>query len=78
MNIDKPVLAISLARKINLGNYESADCSMIASGITADMTEQEIDNLINRQAAVVVEMMRKRLAEMAKQARADAQGSGGR
>lgn len=72
MSDNGPVLAVTLARKINLGNYESADCSMLVSGITADMSEFEIDDLVNRQAALVIEKMRKRLVEMVKAARADA------
>lgn len=39
-------LTVSLSRKINLGNYESADVFMSISGLTAHTSAEEIDELI--------------------------------
>ena len=42
----EPTLTISMSRKINLGNYESADCFASISGVRAGMSEEELAPLI--------------------------------
>lgn len=42
----KPTISISLARKINTGQYENADVSLRIDGLTSDMTEEDIAQLI--------------------------------
>lgn len=39
-------LSVSVSRKINLGNYESADVFLSVSGVTAQTTEAEVDELL--------------------------------
>jgi hypothetical protein len=39
-------LSASVSRKVNLGNYESADVFVSLSGLTADTTEQQIDEML--------------------------------
>ena len=40
---DKPTVTVSLARKVNMGNYESADFFLSVSGISEDTTPEEVD-----------------------------------
>ncbi len=45
--IEKPLHGtISLSRKVNLGNYESADVFLSISGITSDSTKEEMESLL--------------------------------
>lgn len=43
---DEPTITVSLARKINCGNYESAECFVSISGIKQGATEEEIEALL--------------------------------
>ena len=43
----QPTITVSMARKIKLGNYESADCFVSMSGVTAGMTAEEMAPLLN-------------------------------
>lgn len=45
-------LCVKLSRKVNLGNYQSADVDMIVSGIAPSTTEEEIDALVTGQGAL--------------------------
>ncbi len=40
-------ITISMSRKVNLGNYSSADCFVSISGIKAGMTVEELTPLID-------------------------------
>lgn len=42
----EPRVAVSIARKINLGDYESVDIFMAVSGIEAGATDEEIEELL--------------------------------
>ncbi len=42
----EPTVTVSMARKINLGNYESADCFVSISGVKVDTTPEEMDALL--------------------------------
>lgn len=44
---DEPTITVSVARKINLGNYESADYFVSLSGIKAGMTAEEMKPLMD-------------------------------
>ena len=39
--------SVSLSRKINLGNYESADVFVSVSGATAETTQEEVTQLLS-------------------------------
>ena len=43
---DEPTVTVSMSRKINLGNYESADCFVSLSGVRAGMTPEEMEPLL--------------------------------
>ena len=42
----EPRISVSIGRKINLGNYESVDIFMSASGIEPGATGEEIEELL--------------------------------
>lgn len=62
-------LAVRLDQKINLGDYQSVDLSLMVTGITEDHTEADIDALIEAKGRIVYEKMAKRMGEMAHAAR---------
>lgn len=45
--MDEPTISISMSRKINLGNYESAECFVSISGVRAGMTTEELTPLMD-------------------------------
>ena len=61
-------LTVSLTQKVNLGQYESADCSLFVSNVTIFTTEEEMAALIE-QGHVVYRLMGERLHGMVKEAR---------
>ena len=40
-------LSISISRKVNLGNYESADCFVSLSNVPVGATEEEIEDALD-------------------------------
>ena len=44
---DEPRVTIAIDQKVNLGNYESASVGIILSSLPVDVTEEEIDALLD-------------------------------
>lgn len=59
-------ISLSVSRKINLGNYESADAFVSISGVTAETTEAEIDALIEGKGALAFQKIAAALNEKVK------------
>ena len=47
MDEQKPTVSVSVAMKVNLGNYESADAFISVSGLEAGATEAQIEELLD-------------------------------
>lgn len=45
--MDKPTISISLSQKVNLGNYEAADCFLCLSGLTTETTDADMNDLLD-------------------------------
>jgi hypothetical protein len=43
----KPTVSVSVAMKVNLGNYESADAFISVAGLEAGASEAEIEQLLD-------------------------------
>lgn len=62
----------SLSAKLNLGNYESADVFLSISGITAETTEEEVDELLAKGAKLAWDRLKVHLGERTIEVRDDA------
>lgn len=65
---DEPTAAVSMAKKINLGNYESAEFFVSVSGIKAGMTAEQIAPLLDT-AKMAWDQVREALTEQVRNAR---------
>lgn len=62
MNEAEPTITVSVAMKINLGNYESADAFVSCSGLPAGATAEQIEELLDT-GKLAWSLMTKRLGE---------------
>lgn len=58
-----PTITVSLARKINCGNYESADVFMSINGISHETTEEDMNALLDGPGAIAYKVLRERMKE---------------
>ncbi|HRI06486.1 MAG TPA: hypothetical protein PKW35_01650 [Nannocystaceae bacterium] len=61
-------VSISLSRKVNLGNYESADAFISLSDVPVGATEEEIEDALDT-GRLVWERMKPRLTAQARELR---------
>jgi hypothetical protein len=52
---------LSIAMKVNLGNYESADAFLSLSGITPETTQEEMEDLLDGPARIAYDALKVRL-----------------
>lgn len=64
MKADEPTprIAVTIDRKINLGNYESASVGLVLSGVPVGATVEEIDAMLDT-GKIMYDQMRIRLQE---------------
>ena len=64
MKADEPTprIAVTIDRKINLGNYESASVGLVLSGVPVGATVEEIDAMLDA-GKIMYDQMRIRLQE---------------
>ena len=55
-------IAVSIDRKINLGNFESAAVGIVLSGVAPGTTAEEIDEMLDT-GRIMYDRMRERLQE---------------
>jgi len=55
--------SLSVAMKVNLGNYESADAFISISSITENTTEEQINQLLDGNMRITYNALRERLKE---------------
>lgn len=58
-----PTVTVSLSRRVNLGNYESADVFMSVNGVTMETTEEDINALLDGPGALAYKCVAARLKE---------------
>ncbi len=59
---DEPRIAVTIDRKINLGNYESAAVGIVLSGVAPGTSVEEIDEMLDT-GKIMYDRMRERLQE---------------
>jgi hypothetical protein len=59
---DEPRIAVTIDRKINLGNYESASVGIVLSGVPVGASVEEIDAMLDT-GRIMYDRMRERLQE---------------
>ena len=57
ITLHSPTLAVSLTRKVNLGNYNSAEVFMSVSGIVPGMDEEAIQSLVNTEGKIAYQKL---------------------
>jgi hypothetical protein len=69
--VDTPKLSatISMSRKINLGNYESADVFISLGGIYEETTVEDVVALLEGPVKDTFDILKVRLAEQVRRAR---------
>ena len=65
----EPTITVSMARKVNMGNYESADCFVSINGVSAGMTAEDMAPLLDT-AKVAWDQVRAALVEQVRQTKA--------
>jgi len=55
--MEQPTLAVSVSRKVNLGNYNSAEVFMSVSGIVPGMDEEAIQSLVNTEGNIAYQKL---------------------
>lgn len=68
-------VSVSISRKLNLGNYESADLFMAISNVEPGATEEEIDEALAT-GDLAVQVLKKHLAVHLREVRARASNLG--
>ena len=68
MNDEERHVAVSIERKINLGNYESAGVGIVLSGVAPGTPAEEIDEMLDT-ARIMFDRMRDRLQQKIAEAR---------
>lgn len=69
-------IAVTLSRRVNLGNYESADASICLSGIEPGATEEQIADMLGT-AKLAWSMIGSELNHKIHQLKAEAARNGG-
>lgn len=71
---EAPILTatVSVQMKVNIGNYESADCFISVSGITDYTTADEVASLLDGPAKIAYDALKVRLGERVAAIRAGA------
>ena len=62
---DEPRVTIAIDQKLNMGNYESASVGIILSSLPVDVTEEEIDALLETGALAYRKMCTRLAAKVA-------------
>jgi hypothetical protein len=59
---NEPCIAVTIDRKINLGNYESASVGLVLSGVPVGATVEEINAMLDT-GRIMYDQMRARIQE---------------
>ncbi len=71
----QPRIAVTIDRKINLGNYESASVGLVLSGVPVGATVEEIDAMLDT-GKIMYDQMRARLQEQVAEKRKEGNPQG--
>jgi hypothetical protein len=61
---------MSVAMKVNLGNYESADAFISVAGINEFTTKEEVEALLDGSGRIAYDVLKARLSERVRELRA--------